>query len=308
VFLTVLAGLLAACGTSAAPGPRMSARPAPRFPLARVLAAVHRAPAIRTLPARLTPALASAGEDLGFDSDRCEAGPSDQRVDACVFGDRASSTRVVLLGDSHAGMWLPALTEIAQRRHWQLRFFGKPGCAAPDLTFWKQRTFTECDRFRSFAEQETLAERPDLVLVADQSYGQKTGPDHTVTAGEWQGGLMRTLGVLRRSGARVVVIGDTPVLARSAPECLAAHARNIVACFTTRAAATRGVWNGADEAAARATGSGYVPVLPWLCGTVCTPVIGNVLVYRNQFDLTATYARMLNGVLETALVRARPDL
>jgi hypothetical protein len=49
-------------------------------------------------------------------------------------------------------------------------------------------------------------------------------------------------------------------------------------------------------------------VLPWLCGPVCTPVIGNVLVYRNQFDLTATYARMLNGVLETALVRARPDL
>jgi hypothetical protein len=308
LFLTVLAGLLAACTTSAAPAPRMSARPAPRYPLTRVLAAVRRAPAIRTVPTGLTPSLASAGQDLGFDSNRCEAGPSDSRVEACVFGDPASSTRVVLFGDSHAGMWLPALTEIAQRRHWQLRFFGKPGCAAPDLTFWKQRTFTACDRFRSFAEQEILAERPDLVLVADESYGQKTGPDRAVTAGEWQGGLMRTLGVLRRSGARVVVIGDTPVLARSAPECLAAHARDIVGCFTTRAVATRGVCNGADEAAARATGSAYVPVLPWLCGTVCTPVIGNVLVYRNQFDLTATYARMLNGVLETALVRARPDL
>jgi hypothetical protein len=31
-----------------------------------------------------------------------------------------------------------------------------------------------------------------------------------------------------------------------------------------------------------------------------------VLVYRNRFDLTATYSRMLNGVLEDALVRSFP--
>jgi hypothetical protein len=186
-----------------------------------------------------------------------------------------------------------------------LRFFGKPACPAPDITFWNQRSghaFTECDGFRRYAEQEVLSERPDLVLVTSESYAQKTGRDQAVTAAEWRGGLGRTLGSLRRSGARVVVIGDTPVLAETAPVCLAAHARNIVACFTTRTVATQRVWNAADEAAARATGSGYVSVLPWLCGAVCTPVVGNVLVYRNQFDLTATYARSLNGVLEAALI------
>ena len=304
ILTVVVLGLMTGC--AAAEPPRPPDAPAPRLPLTKVLAAVRRAPAIRTLPSGLTPSLTAAGQDLGFDSNRCEAGPSATRIDACVFGDPASSTRVVLFGDSHASMWLPALTGIAQRRHWQLRFFGKPGCPVPEITFWRQRPFTGCDRFRSFAEGQILAARPDLVLVADTSYGEKSGPDRTVTAAEWQGALTRTLGTLRRSGARVVVIGDTPVLAESAPECLALHARNIVTCFTTRAMATAQVWNAADEAAARATGSGYVPVLSWLCGTVCTPVVGHVLVYRNRFDLTATYSRMLNGVLEDALVRSFP--
>ncbi|HEY0534722.1 MAG TPA: SGNH hydrolase domain-containing protein [Actinoplanes sp.] len=318
VMLAMLTGLVAGCTASETPGPHPSAEPAPRLPLTKVLAAVRRAPAIRTLPSGLTPPLTppltapltGAGSDLGFDSDKCEAGPSATRIDACVFGDPAGSTRVVLLGDSHASMWLPALSEIAQRRHWQLTFYGKPACPASDITFWNQRlgrAFTECDQFRSFAVGRIRATRPALVLVADSSYLQKAGPGQTVTATEWQGGLTRTLARLRRSGARVIVIGDAPVLARSGPECLAVHARNIVTCLTTRAMATERVWNAADEAAARATGSGYVSVLPWLCGAVCTPVVGNVLVYRNQFDLTATYSRMLNGVLESALVRSFPQ-
>ncbi|MEV6845226.1 SGNH hydrolase domain-containing protein [Actinoplanes sp. NPDC051411] len=306
LIMAMAAGLLTGCSASETPGPR----PAARLSLTKVLAAVRRAPAIRALPSDLSPSLTAAGQDLGFDSDRCEAGPTATRIDACVFGDPASSTRVVLTGDSHASMWLPALSEIAQRQHWQLTFYGKPACPAPDITFWNQRlgrAFTECDRFRSFAEEQIRASRPDLVLVADSSYAAKTGPGESVTATEWQGGLTRTLAGLRRSGARAVVIGDIPVLAESAPECLAAHARNIVTCFTTRAVATARVFNDADEAAARATGSGYVSVLPWLCGAVCTPVVGKVLVYRDRFTLTAAYSRLLNGVLEDALAREFPQ-
>jgi hypothetical protein len=303
LILGLLAGAVACTGTPP-PAPRRSAPPAPAVPLADVLAAVRKAPAIRAVPAGLTPPVATAGQDPGFDNDRCEAGPEADRVDACVFGDPASSTKVVLYGDSHAGMWLPALAEIARRRHWQLRLFGKPACPVAHLRVWNQqqgRPFAECDRFRAYAESQILAERPGLVLVTSESYAQKADPGVPITQDGWQAGLTRTLGTLRRSGARVVVIGDTPVLAESAPDCVAAHPQNVAACGTTRAAATERVWNAADQAAARETGSAYVSVLPWLCTAVCTPVIGNVLVYRNRFHLTATYARLLNGVLESAL-------
>jgi hypothetical protein len=301
--------LLAGCaGAKPARSGPLSAGAAPRIALAGVLAAVRTAPAIRKVPADLTPSIATAREDLGFDNVNCEVAPAADRVARpCVFGDKASSVDVVLYGDSHAGMWLPAMTEIALRRHWRLEFYGKPACPTPWITFWnqqEQRPFTECDRFRDYVLGQVRASRPSLVVVTSESFSQKGGRGELITPGQWRTGLLTTLTTLSRSASQVVVLGDTPVLDQSSPECVAAHATNLAACFTTRAKATARVWNDADDAAAKAAGAGYISVLPWLCGTVCTPVVGNVMVYRNRFHLTGTYSRMLNGVLDDALAAA----
>ncbi len=309
LLLICTVGAVAACTTAATPRPRPVDLPVPRVALPAVLTAVRAAAEIRTLPAGLTPSPSAAARDVGFDNERCEAGPAADRIEACVFGDPASAFTVVLYGDSYAGMWLPALTEIAERRHWRLQFYGKPACPAPRLVVWderERRPFGACDRFRDFVLGEVRAERPDLVIVTSGSFSRKRAADRLLTARQWQAGLAATLSALRRSASRVVVLGALPVLDRSAPECLAAHPADVRACATGRAAATARVWNGADRAAAQVTGSGYLPVLPWLCSAVCTPVIGTVTVYRNRFHLTATYARMLTSVLEEALHKTIP--
>lgn len=275
LVLGLVVALLAGCAEGP---PHRPPAAAPAMSPAQVLAAVRRAPAIRTLPPGLTPSPAIAGDDIGFDSDKCEAGPAADRIDPCVFGDRASAVHVVLYGDSYAGMWLPALSAIAEQRHWRLRFYGKPGCFAASRV---------CDRFRAYVIGQIRALRPSLVVIASQNVR----------------GLMSTLSTLRRSAQRLVVLGDTPVLTESAPDCLARHPSNVPLCSTSRRAATAPVWNDADEAAARATGAGYISVLPWLCSRVCTPVIGDVTVYRNRFYLTATYARLMTGVLADELDR-----
>ncbi|MFI5893047.1 SGNH hydrolase domain-containing protein [Actinoplanes sp. NPDC051513] len=301
--------MLSACGDGK-PAPRPSDQPAPRIALSSVLAAVRKAPAIRTAPADLTPSIASAGTDLGFDNERCEVAPAADRImEPCVFGDPASALRVVLYGDSHAGMWLPAMKEIAQRRHWRLEFYGKPACPTPELSFWnqqEQRPFAECGRFHSYVLGEVRRTRPDLVVVTNESFSQKVDRGELITPGQWAAGLRKTLTSLSLAAARVVVLGDTPVLDQSTPDCLAAHGSNLATCFTTRTKATARVWNAADESAAHGAGAGYVSVLPWLCSSICTPVIGNVMVYRNRFHITGTYSRMLNGVLEDALDRTDP--
>ncbi|MGK5679723.1 SGNH hydrolase domain-containing protein [Actinoplanes sp. URMC 104] len=310
-LLMALLVVIAGCTAAVPPPPRVAQRPpAPRIALSEILSAVRDAPLMRTVPADLTPSLATSAGDLGFDNEACETPPAADRKEPCVFGDRAAATDVVLYGDSHAGMWLPALIEIAERRHWRLQLYGKPGCPAPAITFWnqqEQRVFAECDRFRDFVAGQVARTRPELVIVTNASFSQKRGEGRLITPGEWQAGLTATLRTLRRSAAHVVVLGDIPVLDESAPECLAAHRNDIAACSTTREAATERVWNAADAAAAAATGSGYVPVLPWLCKAMCTPVIGNVTVYRNRFHLSATYARMMNGVLEEALLEHFPQ-
>ena len=37
------------------------------------------------------------------------------------------------------------------------------------------------------------------------------------------------------------------------------------------------------------------------CSAVCTPIIGNMLVYENQYHITETYATYLSGALQNAL-------
>ncbi|MET0426804.1 MAG: SGNH hydrolase domain-containing protein, partial [Actinoplanes sp.] len=290
--LAALLTVLTAC-TPATP-PLTPAAPAPRIVEAAVLAAVQRAAAIRTLPADLTPALADTAADLGFDNEQCEAGPAADRIEPCVFGDRASAIKVILYGDSHAGMWLPPMIQIADRLHWRLMFFGKPGCPAVRLTVWNQRAgrrFEECDRFRDSVTERIKAERPDLVVLTNGSFEPKSDRGVLVTPVQWQTAVREMVGSLRLLSSRVVVLGDIPVLAESGPECLAAHPADVAACGTSRNAATERVWHAAEQDAARESGAGYVSVLPWLCSAVCTPVIGNVTVYRNRFHLTATYAR-----------------
>jgi SGNH domain (fused to AT3 domains) len=308
IGLAMLLTLLTACTPAAPPVPL--AAPAPRIADSEVLAAVHRAAEIRTLPADLTPPLAGAAADLGFDNEKCEAGPAADRIEPCVFGDRASAVKVILYGDSHAGMWLPPMIQIADRLRWRLMFFGKPGCPAVRLTVWNQQTgrrFTECDRFRDTVTERIKAERPDLVVLTNGSFAQKSDREVPVTAEQWRTGVREMAGSLRLLASRVIVLGDIPVLAESGPDCLAAHPADVGACGSSRAAATEGVWHAAEEAAARESGAGYVSVLPWLCSAVCTPVIGNVTVYRNRFHLTATYARLLNGVLQDALTTDAPQ-
>src|SRR3954468_24500468 len=120
LVLALLSAGAVACTDEPAARPAPSDQPVPRVALRGVLAAVRKAPAIRTLPSDLTPSVSTAGEDMGFDSDKCEAAPAaDRNAEPCVFGDKASAVRVMLFGDSHAGMWLPALMPIAERRHWR---------------------------------------------------------------------------------------------------------------------------------------------------------------------------------------------
>ena len=74
------------------------------------------------VPADLVPPLDGAYYDrpAGHDDDcHLEFGETDPP--ACVYGSPEGATTVLLLGDSHAQQWLPALQVLAQERDWRLR-------------------------------------------------------------------------------------------------------------------------------------------------------------------------------------------
>ena len=102
---------------------------------------------------------------------------------------------------------------------------------------------------------------------------------------------------LVKQGIQVVAIRDTPTMPFNVPECLSKDDE----CAVDRTAAI----SDADPIVIAAREERSVALLDFtdaICGAhTCAPVVGNVLVWRDNEHLTATYATSLDGALGTAL-------
>jgi SGNH domain (fused to AT3 domains) len=102
---------------------------------------------------------------------------------------------------------------------------------------------------------------------------------------------------LVKQGIQVVAIRDTPTMPFNVPECLSKDDE----CAVDRTAAI----SDADPIVIAAREERSVALLDFtdaICGAhTCAPVVGNVLVWRDNEHLTATYATSLVGALGTAL-------
>ena len=78
------------------------------------------------VPRALAPPLGQLLDDR-YRLGACMAGPGATSSKVCEFGDLKARRRLVVLGDSHAAMWMPALIPFALRYHWRLVPLIKPG-------------------------------------------------------------------------------------------------------------------------------------------------------------------------------------
>ena len=140
---------------------------------------------------------------------------------------------------------------------------------------------------------------PDMLIVTGIPRGQ-VYPDGKLTPGLWQQGLTQALSAVTASKTRKVVLGDIPITPHMNPNCLARHSGDVRACWGYLDAYYRSM-SVAEQAAATATGSDYVNVTPWFCSTTCTDIIDNIVVYKDDDHITATYSRYLETVLAAAL-------
>ncbi|MBA3495912.1 MAG: acyltransferase, partial [Gemmatimonadales bacterium] len=84
----------------------------------------------------------------------------------CVFGDSLSTTVVVLLGDSHAAHWFPAVQRMAEERRWRLVAILKPGCPPADVPVYDLlagRQTENCRDWRRYAIARVATIRPTAV-------------------------------------------------------------------------------------------------------------------------------------------------
>jgi hypothetical protein len=261
------------------------------------------------LPSGLDPPLEQARDDLPRSySDGCHLDFATVEPGECAYARRRSKTTAVLVGDSHAAQWLPAVEGLAATRGWRLLAFTKSGCPMVDVSVWNfplKRDYRECGRWREHVLARMRREAAAVAFVANSRMyevvdaGGRRGP--AAESELWPVGLVSSLQSIARVADHVVMLGDTPRLDYDPLECLASNDA-VEDCETRRVSMVDADYAAEEAAAASDADVARIATDEWVCPEEDCPLVrGTMLVYRDHHHLTATFARALAPLLGAAL-------
>ncbi|RRR95649.1 acyltransferase family protein [Glycomyces terrestris] len=218
----------------------------------------------------------------GYDPIRCDFGTSE---------DEAAAT-VVMYGGSKIWQWLPAVLEAAESQRWHVIAYTKNACiietGQEDLG---EERYRSCAAWNNAVVAEIADIRPDLVFT----YGSRVGYEAYETFPDYTDRYEQLLA----TGTAVAAIRDTPSPRFDIPMCVDLHGRDAPECTVDRDAYYD---EGAFDALAVPAGVHKIDLTDYLCGPeACSPVVGNILVYRDDAHMTNTYAATLGPYLEAEL-------
>ena len=261
-------------------------------------------------------ALADARVRSRIWTDGCVVDLAVTQSPACVYGASPTDTTVVLFGDSHAAQWFPALDSIAHRRGWRLVALTKTACPVPQVVVINAqlaREYTECEAWRRSAIDRIAALRPTLVVATSaRSYKvlvaldrQEWTESSTAARELWRTGLQRTVASLAGSGARVVVLEDTPRMPFDVLGCLVKNIEQQSRCAAPVIRAVDTALATLERSAVRQTSAAtYVSLTAIICDIVCSTVGDGVVRYQDNNHLSVRYVASLAGPLSDSLTRA----
>jgi SGNH domain (fused to AT3 domains) len=313
-LMLVATACLSSQGNEETAAPRTKAPTAvPAVPEREVMQALAQAAHATSLPHNLKPSLKDVGDDSGFKmlgATGCLGAFDDTSAELshCTFGDPGGKKTMVLVGDSHASMWAPAVDQLAVRQGWRLVVLNKVNCGAADLFPYlaqEKRPYKECVAWHDWVTSELDTLKASLVIFTSEVREFRLADGGHNTPQTWQAGLTKTLDANTSPGRDLVVLGDIPYIwpgsYGAGPDCLATHADDVQACSAPVDEAVLGDFQAAEKAAAAAGGATYVDATRWFCTSRCWSVVNGMQVYGDWQHITATYAKYLSGSLEEAL-------
>jgi len=233
----------------------------------------------------------------------CRGGP----VDTCTFGNPNSPKSVLVIGDSYAMSWLPAIRSALLPHGWVVRGLTMEGCPANDTSVkdfeTPPRPYPRCDARHREVVSETAKINPDAIILAsaDTTLARlasgKTGADAFT---EYHDGLVRTVKALQASNRKIVTLSPPP----SVPA--------LTGCYTVTSVPSSCVSNlydlwksvvAAEEAAASATNTSYIDTRLFFCsrGGYCPAFVGRTPVRWDAYHLTDAYGEAIGPDLRAAL-------
>ena len=222
--------------------------------------------------------------------DGCHVNYGETKSGYCTYGNKNSSTTIVLYGDSHAAQWFPALEKLANERGFKLVSLTKSACPAVDSKRPDQGAFkmVHCTKWRQNSIARIAKIKPMAVITSSFQYF--TPANTKVSRSQWWSeGQRKLLKDLQGSTAHLIYISDTPRPLRDIPNCLAS--RNSSSCDSTEKSRVSIV-----------SGFQVVDPTPWLCTSYCPAIVDGTVAYRDASHISVQMAVKLLPKLEEALI------
>lgn len=223
--------------------------------------------------------------------------PDRQRAN-CIYGDVNSSRSIALVGGSHSAHWLPALDLLGRELGWRVVVFTKSKCLFSVET--EQVALDErCEQWNERTLQILLQDPPAIVVTTST---RGSGPEEHVPSG-----FLLRWAQLAPAGIKVVAIRDTPWMKFWVPECLEMKEREPMGCAqpTDKMLARL---SPVEALSKRPANVHFVDMSEYFCDEMhCHPVVGNVIVYRDDSHITEAYSRTLAPMLLRKMDEVLPD-
>jgi peptidoglycan/LPS O-acetylase OafA/YrhL len=265
--------------------------------LPAVVASVRAARQGEPIPTGLTPRVGDLrNEALPYSlPGRCVpvAASSQSSSDICRIGKTASSRSIVVIGDSHAQMWMPAIVRMAERDGWVVIPLLRPGCT-PD-TWVDERGLAACRPWYRWATRQVRLLRPNVTIV-----GGAVGGYGGAVARAAENGMLAMARATKAPSGKVLVVGDPEGLRRNPTDCLLTRHATMADCTTTWPPISLRPYNNI-AAGSRKLGMRFLDTRGWFCfERECPTVIGRTIAYRDNHHITAAYALRLTNPFTAA--------
>ena len=222
--------------------------------------------------------------------DGCHVNYGETKSGYCTYGDKESSSTIVLYGDSHAAQWFPTLEKMATERGFKLVSLTKSACPAVDAKRPDQGAFkmVHCTKWRENSIKRIAEIQPLAVITSSFQYF--TPANSSISRAQWWNeGQRKLLKGLRGSTNNLIYISDTPRPLRDIPNCLAS--RDSKVCDSTERSKVS-VIRGFD----------VINPNPWLCSSYCPAIVEGTVAYRDASHISVDMALKLLPKLEAALI------
>ncbi|MFJ6417090.1 acyltransferase family protein [Paeniglutamicibacter sp. NPDC091659] len=248
-----------------------------------------------------SPAAAKNDKSQAY-ADKCWAGGDFSERPSCTYG--TGQTKVALVGNSHAGQWLPALVDIAQERDWTITTYLASSCAPTNAptAFNTPAKVEGCLEYGRWVQEQTANGKFDLIITSNRQSLPVEGYSLKGTERAAIEGYAGYLNDWADAKTPILVIRDTPFpghTVSNVPDCLASSADPQRDC-----SGTPKTWRSLDPlaSAAKQEKLPYVSLIDmteYFCDeSSCPAVIGSVVPYFDGSHLTATFARTLAPKLD----------